>query len=144
MKTMTELLKERMLVRATDPDRANMIMMIIDGAKKAAKEAGREVTPEDLTASVKSQIKQTEKASATIRENKGDPTQLEKELEILKSFLPPALSEEKMREEILKIIQGLPEDQRNKKSTGKVMAELKNIENMDLSAAGKILGTLLS
>lgn len=144
MKSMTELLKERMLVRSADPDRANVIMMIVDGAKKAAKEAGREAGPEDLEASVRSQVKQTEKALATIRENGGDVSQQEKEIAILKSYLPPALSEEEIRQAILKVLDTLPEDQRNKKSTGKIMAQLKDVPNMDLGAAGKILGSLLS
>lgn len=144
MKSMTELLKERMLVRSSDPDRANVIMMIVDGAKKAAKEAGREAGPEDLEASVRSQVKQTEKALATIRENGGDVSQQEKEIAILKSYLPPALSEEEIRQAILKVLDTLPEDQRNKKSTGKIMAQLKDVPNMDLGAAGKILGSLLS
>lgn len=143
MKSMTELLKERMLVRSTDPDRANVIMMIVDGAKKAAKEAGREATTEDLLTSVKSQIKQTEKAAATIRDNKGDSSQQEKEVAILRSFLPPSLTDDQIRTEIQKILEGLPEDQRTKKSTGKIMAALKEIPDMDLGAAGKILGTML-
>ncbi len=144
MKTITELLKEKMLCRAIDPDRSNVIMMIVDGAKKAAKLAGRDPTEEDILASIKSQIKQNEKASATIKENGGDSTQTDKEVAILKTYLPPSLTEDQIRSAIEKVLESLPLELRNKKSTGKIMAALKDVENMDLGQAGKILGTLLT
>ena len=144
MKTITELLKEKMLCRAIDPDRSNVIMMIVDGAKKAAKLAGRDPTEEDILASIKSQIKQNEKASATIKENGGDSTQTDKEVAILKTYLPPSLTEDQIRSAIEKVLESLPVELRNKKSTGKIMAALKDVENMDLGQAGKILGTLLT
>lgn len=143
MKTITELLKERMLIRATDPDRSNVIMMIVDGAKKLAKEEGREADPKDIITSVKSQIKQTEKAIAQIKEKGGDSAQPERELTILKTFLPAGLTEEQTKAAIEKVLAGFPVEEHLKKNQGKIMAQLKAIENLDLAVASKLLGGLL-
>lgn len=143
MKTITELLKERMLIRATDPDRSNVILMVVDGAKKLAKEEGREAEPKDILASVKSQIKQTEKAIAQVKEKGGDAGQAEKELAILKTFLPAGLSEDQTKAEIEKILAALPEADRIKKNQGKIMGQLKAIENLDMGVASKLLANML-
>lgn len=143
MKTIPELLKERMLIRSSDPERSNVIMMIVDGAKKLAKEEHRDPEERDLAASVKSQIKQTEKAITQIRDKGGDSALPEKELEILKSFLPASLNEAQTRILLEKLVAELPEAERTKKSLGKIMAGLKTLENLDLSLAGKLLGGML-
>lgn len=138
-----DLQKERMRIRLTDPERAGVIEMILDIAKKAAKEAQREVTEEDLLNSVKKEIKETEKAISLIESKNGDASKWKKELSILKTFLPVQMTEAQVEIELNKILAGVPEEERVKKNQGKIMAQMKKFNNVDMAMVSKILNSLL-
>lgn len=140
MNTLKELNKEKLLIRATDPERASAIGMIIDGAQKIAKPELREVSVDDLVNSVKKLIKETEKAADLIDSKGGDSSKWRQELIVYKKFLPTQKSESQTREIINLII---PATGGDKKSRGKIMAQLKQDSSIDMSVASKILDEVL-
>jgi uncharacterized protein YqeY len=140
MNTIKELNKEKLLIRAADPERASALGMIIDGAQKAAKSDQREVEDKDLVNSVKKLIKETEKAMELIESKGGDATKWKQELVIYKQYLPKQRSEDQTREIINLII---PATGGDKKSRGKIMAQLKEDSSIDMSIASKILDEVL-
>ncbi len=140
MKTVKELNKEKLLIRASDPERADALGMIIDGAQKAAKSQMREVEEKDLVSSVKKLIKETEKAAELIESKGGDATKWKQELVLYKQYLPKQRSEEQTREIISLII---PATGGDKKSRGKIISQLKEDVSVDMSIASKILDEIL-
>ena len=138
-----DLQKEKIRIRLMDPDRANVIEMILDSAKKAAKEAQREVTEEDLLSSVKKGIKENEKAISLIESKNGDASKWKTELSLLKTFLPVQMTESQVEVELNKILADMPEADRVKKNQGKIMAQMKKFNNVDMAMVSKILNTLL-
>ena len=139
----TDLQRERMKIRLTNPDRAAVIELVLDMAKKTAKEEKREVNEDDLLNSVKRQIKETEKAIILIESKNGNATKWKTELTILKTFLPVQMTEAQVETELNKIIESFAEDERIKKNQGKIMAQMKKFNNVDMAVVSRILNALL-
>jgi uncharacterized protein YqeY len=144
MKSINELTKESMQLRNSDPVRAKVLKMLIGDAKKIAKEAQREATEADLLSTARRQVKETENAIAMIRQGGGDTTEYEAELAILRDFLPPALDAAAIEAAVDAAIASLPAEDRNKKSMGKIMGLLKDVEGMDMKQASAMLGRKLA
>ena len=144
MKTIMELSKESMQIRTSEPIRSSVLKMLIAEAKKMAKEDLREVVESDLLNAARRQVKETENAVGLIRQGGGDTSQYEAELVILKAFLPPVLDETAISAAVDRVIASLPVADRTKKSMGAIMAQLKEIEGMDMKVASKIIGQKLS
>lgn len=143
MQTIAELTKESMVIRNSDPVRSNVLKLLVADAKKIAKEAQREATQDDLLTTARRQVKETENAIDLIRKGGGDTAKYEAELVILKTFLPASLDEATIAAHVERVVAALPEAERNKKSMGKAMGELKAIEGMDMKIASKLLGQKL-
>ena len=117
--------------------------MLIGDAKKIAKEAQREVTEADLITTARRQLKETENAITLIRQGGGATADYEAELPVLRGFLPASLDEATIAAHVDRIIESLPAEERNKKSMGKIMALLKEVEGMDMKVASGFLGKKL-
>jgi uncharacterized protein YqeY len=144
MKTINELAKESMVIRTSDPVRSKVLNMLIDEAKKVAKEAHREAAEADLLNAARRQVKETENAVALIRQGHGDTSEYEAELVVLRAFLPPALDEAAIAAAVDRVVDALPAEERTKKSMGKIMNALKEIEGMDMKVASALLGKKLA
>jgi uncharacterized protein YqeY len=141
---LAQLQQEKLRLRISNPDRAAVAEMIVDVAQKAAKTASRAVVDDDLTDAVKKLIRENEKAIVLIESKNGDATKWKTELAILTSMLPPQMPEAQLIDLLKKIIDSLPEDQRNKKNQGVIMKQMKEYKNVDMGMVSKLLSTLLS
>ena len=140
MPTIQEYQKQRMLMRKSEPKRADVLGLILDTAKKAAKEENRDATENDFIAAVKKQIKAMEKTVELVRANGADTSEQEAEIAIMREYLPPMMSEAELSAEIEKILQGIPEDERIKKNQGKLMGKIKALgDSVDMGTAARIL-----
>lgn len=144
MKSINELTKESMVIRNSDPVRSKVLKMLIGDAKKLAKEAQREATEADLLATARKQVKETENAIGLIKQGGGSTAEYEAELVVLRTFLPPALDAAAIEAAVDGVIASLPAEERNKKSMGKIMGLLKDIEGMDMKQASALLGKKLA
>jgi len=127
-------------MRKSDPKRADVLGLILDTAKKAAKEQNREATEADFTAAVKKQIKAMEKTVELVQANNGDTSSQEAEIAIMREYLPPMMSEEELGAAIDRILAELPEEERIKKNQGKLMGRLKALgDSVDMGMAARIL-----
>ncbi len=144
MKSISELVKESMQIRLSDPNRSTVYKMLVGEAKKNAKEQNREATQDDLVASAKRQVKETENAIGLIKKGGGDTGKYEAELLVLREFLPTLLDQQASKAHVERIVALLPEDERNKKSMGKIMVQLRTIEGLDMKLAQEILTQLLA
>jgi uncharacterized protein YqeY len=140
MPTIQEYQKQRMLMRKGDPKRADVLGLILDTAKKAAKDQNREATEADFTAAVKKQIKAMEKTVELVQANNGDTSSQEAEIAIMREYLPPMMNEEELGAAIDRIIAEIPEEERIKKNQGKLMGRLKALgDSVDMGMAARIL-----
>lgn len=118
--TITEIQKEKILIRKENPDRALAFGNLIDGAKKLAKLENREADNNDIIIVAKKTIKILEKTLNEI--GKGmlfDSYQAE--IEVCKEFLPEMISEEVLEKKIIFLISDLE---------NKSMKEMGNIINL--------------
>jgi uncharacterized protein YqeY len=129
--TVTELQKQKLLLRSKDPVRAGVIEMILDGATKAAKEENRPVTAVDLVSSARKFVKQSEGAIELIKSKNGDATKWESELSVAREYLPPTLSEQALTDLITKTVT----EDLTQKNMGKLMSQLKNSQEIKDSGA---------
>jgi uncharacterized protein YqeY len=139
--TTKEMIKERMLIRKDDPDRAGILLMIIDTVKKSTFDQKREETPADIANAAKKLYEETKANIEEYKKNNADTAKLERELKILEPYLPDTLSQEAMEEAVKKIIAELPEDQRVMKN---IMPEIKEIEGFDMKAAKPIIDKVMA
>ena len=144
MKSISELTKEAMVIRNSDPVRSKVLKMLVGDAKKVAKEENREATEADLLATARRQVKETENAIGLIKQGGGDTAEYEAELVILRTFLPPVLDEAAITSAVDRVLESLPAEERNKKSMGRIMGLLKEIEGMDMKVASACLGKKLT
>lgn len=131
------------MIRTSDPIRSSVLKMMVAEAKKLAKEEMREANEVDLLNAARRQVKETENAINLIKGGGGDTAKYEAELIILRSFLPPVLDESAIAAAVDSAIAALPEDERNKKSMGKIMGLLKEIEGIDMKVASRLIGQKL-
>lgn len=95
--TYSELQKEKIRIRNSDPVKFTCLTMIMTGASNKAKEEHREVTSDDLLNSLKSEIKNSEKAIEVITSHSGDASKQMGELEMYKTFLPQMMPEDEVK-----------------------------------------------
>lgn len=141
-----DMLIEKTKIRLTDPLRYDAITMILDGASKRAKTSQREVTEEDLLASVRSEVKNMEKAIELIESKNGDASKQKAELEVYKNFLPQMLDASETAVAIAAIIDSSPELTPIKKNMGKYIAKVKALSNsaqFDMGIVSKTLQSIL-
>lgn len=144
MPTIQQYQKQRMLIRKSEPKRADVLGLILDTAQKAAKEQSREATEADFTAAVKKQIKAMEKTVELVKANNGDTDAQEAEIAIMREYLPPMMGEAELSAKIDTLLAELPHEERVKKNLGKLMGKLKALgDSVDMGMAAKILGEKL-
>jgi len=146
MKSITELKKERMSIRLTNPVRASALMMIIDLSSKLAKDANREVTEEDIVKSANSLVKETMKDIELFKNysnTQADIEKLELSISVYNEFLPTLLSEQQIRD-IVNTGNKVATFELTKANKGKCMAYYKNLSNMDMKILSKILDEILA
>lgn len=141
MKTLAELNKERLIIRKTDPLRASILGLLIDGATKIAKEQNRQVEEKDIFATALRSAKEVEKDIQLLKEKKMSTDDMEKELEIWKEFLPKLLTNGEIKRTVL---QTYKEEELIQSNFSKIMKEMKLVENMDMSLLNKVLKEILN
>jgi uncharacterized protein YqeY len=103
-------------------------------------------TDEEVIQVIKKQIKSNEEVIAQIKDKRPDGVEkLEKEIAVMSTFLPKQFTDIELCKIINCFIIGIPEAERSKKSTGRIMKFLKdNYSGLyDGSAASKIISELL-
>ncbi len=148
MQTYKELLTEKTRIRLTDPDRFEVLNMILDGAFKIAKKDQRDVEEKDLISAVKSEISSTEKAIELIKSKSGDTSKYEKELKLYKTYLPLMKSEDETRTMLQKYFT-LDEAERKPQNMGKVISYVKaglgdEINQYDMKVVSKYVKEYLA
>jgi uncharacterized protein YqeY len=137
--------KQKMLLRKTEPVKAKIYGMVLDGAKKIAKDASREAEDADLITAAKRLIKSLEKTNITLKEHGVSTAENDAEIELLKEFMPPQLVENQVKQILTEYIASLPEDQQNKKSMGKIMGMMRGYgDQVDMAMVSKLLNGMLS
>jgi len=140
MKTITELNRERLIIRKSNPVRSTILGLLIDGATKLAKEENRQVEEKDLYLTAQRSVKEIEKDIELLKSKNYSTVVQEVELEIWKEFLPKLLTKGEIKRIIL---QSYSEELLIKSNFSKIMKEMKLIGNMDMSLLSKILNEIL-
>ena len=138
--TIKSFTMERLKIRKDDPVRSNVLLMLADAVKSVTIEERRPETEADFK---KAALKMYQETKNTIEEYKkgGAATEeLEGELKILEEFMPKMLSAEEMKAAAKKVVESLPETDRNLKN---IMPKLKEIEGFDMKQAKAIIDELL-
>lgn len=92
----SELNKERLTIRKTDPVRATVLNLLVDGVTKLAKQENREVEDKDFYTIATRSVKEIEKDIQLLISNNQNTLELIKELEIWKEFLPKLMNKEEV------------------------------------------------
>lgn len=120
--------------------KSNLLSTLVSEAVMIGKNDGnREPTEAEITAVIKKFVKNGRETLKALEKGDRDTGEARQELEILESYLPEQLSEEKLSEIIDGIIADLPE--KNMKMMGKVMGALK--DGHDGSFDGKMASNLV-
>ncbi len=131
---------ERLKIRKENPTRSTVLLMLADAVKNITIEERRPETEADFK---KAALKMFQETKNTIEEYKkgGAATdELEAELKVIEEFMPKMLSVEEMTLEAKKLVDSLPEAERNLKN---IMPKLKEIEGFDMKQAKGIIEELL-
>lgn len=123
MKTFSDLTKARFDAMKSDRLRASALALLINETQQIAKSDGnRDVSDTDIILAVTRMVKRTRETLSFIPDGEVDKrTPLEHEIAIVSEFLPKQLSEEELKEEIAKALEGTARD---KKAMGVVMKHL--------------------
>ena len=141
MSKIQELLKEKLIIRVQNPERASILGMLVDNTKKMAKDLMREATDEDLPGIAKKMKNESLKAIEEYKKGNGDYSHITREIAILEEFIPAGLSEQEIKEIVTITISSLPEDSRSVKN---IMPLLKSIPGMDMKTAKTFIDQLLA
>jgi len=141
MSKIQELLKEKLIIRVQNPERASILGMLVDNTKKMAKDLMREATDEDLPGIAKKMKNESLKAIEEYKKGRGDYSHITREIAILEEFIPAGLSEQEIKEIVTITISSLPEDSRSVKN---IMPLLKSIPGMDMKTAKTFIDQLLA
>jgi len=133
-----ELLKEKLIIRAVNPERSSILGMLVDNVKKMAKTQLRDVHDEDLAIIAKKMKNEALGAIEEYKKGHGDFSHLEREIIILEEFIPVGLSEEDIKKCVVDILSSLEE-----KTIKNIMPMLKSIPGMDMKIAKKYVDLLL-
>ncbi len=141
-KTLMSEIKKALL--SHDTIRKNVLSLIIAECTSLVASKNVEITDDVILSLIKKSSKQHKDSIKQFEEGKRYDlaTKESQELEILEEFLPKMMSEEETRKVILDVLSSLGIEKFDKKMTGKVMAQLKNNQNIDKTIAIKILNAL--
>jgi len=144
LQTIKNDIKEAM--REKNNELKSILRMVMAKANDTAKADGnRETTDADVMSAIQKQIKQNKDVITLAKENDRDSDKDEREVEILMNYLPQQMSEEDIQTLVEGIVSELPEDKRNNKGRGIVMAKLRPYKDqLDMGKASQIAGKLLS
>ena len=153
MKSYNELLEEKTRIRLENPDKYNMLTMVLSTAGDMAKAEQTEVTERHIKKATRKLIATTSATIVLVERITGDETykssQLSKytrELELLKEFLDPELSEELLRTIVRMYVETTPEEDRVKKNSKTYMAALQvdsRLADSDPKLISKVLQEFL-
>jgi len=133
----SELNKERLTIRKTDPVRATVLNLLVDGVTKLAKQENREVEDKDFYTIAIRSVKEIEKDIQLLISNNQNTLELIKELEIWKEFLPKLMNKEEVYTWLFSNFE--KEFVLNKKNLGSIMKTAKTVENMDMQILSNML-----
>ena len=133
----SELNKERLTIRKTDPVRATVLNLLVDGVTKLAKQENREVEDKDFYTIATRSVKEIEKDIQLLISNNQNTLELIKELEIWKEFLPKLMNKEEVYAWLFSNFE--KEFVLNKKNLGSIMKTAKTVENMDMQILSNML-----
>ncbi len=136
-----EMTKERLALRKTDPVKANVLLMIIDGVKTITINERREETAADIANSAKKLYAEVQSNIEEYKKGGADVSELEQQLKIIEPYLPETLSQEAMEEAVRRIINELPQEERILKN---IMPKIKAVEGFDMKAAKPIIDKILA
>lgn len=128
-------------LKAKDASRLSVVRMLLGAIKYKEVEKLRELSDQEFQAVVKTMIKQHIESIESFR--KGNRPELadkeEKELAVLKEFLPEQLSEEELQKEVEEAVEAL--GAKGAKDMGRVMKSL--VEKIGARADGKVLSEMV-
>jgi len=130
---MTELRKEMLVTKKTNPERSKVLTAILCLAQETAKSDGnREVTEKDIVAAAKKERKMAQESKD------GGAPYNPLVFDVCDEFLPKTLNEADTRNVIVGIVAALPE--KNMKMMKEIMTKLSQEygESIDKALAGKI------
>ena len=133
----SELNKERLTIRKTNPVRATVLNLLVDGVSKLAKQENREVEDKDFYTIAIRSVKEIEKDIQLLISNNQNTLELIKELEIWKEFLPKLMNKEEVYTWLFSNFE--KEFVLNKKNLGSIMKTAKTVENMDMQVLSNML-----
>lgn len=133
----SELNKERLTIRKTNPIRATVLNLLVDGVTKLAKQENREVEDKDFYTIATRSVKEIEKDIQLLISNNQNTLELIKELEIWKEFLPTLMTKEEVYTWLFSNFE--KEFVLNKKNLGSIMKTAKTVENMDMQVLSNML-----
>ncbi len=130
--TMKDLTKERLMIRNTNPVRANVLLMLVNAVKQMTIDERRPESPEDFAKAAKKMYAEIQNTIPEYQKGHADTSELEQELKELEAFLPQTLSPEETEKIVKQAIDSLPEEQRVLKN---IMPKLKFVEVIDMKIA---------
>jgi hypothetical protein len=126
--------------KAKDTAKSNLLGTVIGDAQTIGKNAGnRDPNNEEVMGVIKKFIKALDESISALESSGRDNSKEKEERKILEAYLPAQLSNEKLKNEINKIVASLSE--KSPKMMGSVMAELK--DKFPNQFDGKIASTLV-
>lgn len=122
--TIKELQKEKIISAKADKIRSTALGIVLDGAKKIAKDENRDATEADIVIAAKRNIKALSKTIDEI--GSGELVDKYKaEISVYKEFLPAMVNEATLQTKINEIIASIPEGQRSMKAMGRIIGPIK-------------------
>jgi uncharacterized protein YqeY len=142
MKMLQKLKDDRIVaMKAKDTVAKNCLVFLLSEAQKIAKADNREVTDSDVIQAAKSWVKKNQQTIDAANDALPD---IEREIRILKEFLPEQYSDDKLHSIIDEIVKAIPEDQRSPKMIGRVMGQLSSHgDSVDRSKASVYIKSLI-
>lgn len=138
--TMKALTAERLKIRKENPVRSNVLLMLVNAVKTVTIDERRPETEADFKKAAVKMFNEVTNTIAEYKKGNADTSELEEELKIISEFMPTMLNEQQMEEEARKIVESLPEADRNLKN---IMPKLKAVEGFDMKAAKGIIEKIL-
>lgn len=127
-------------MKAKDSVAKNILAFLLSESQNIAKAENREVTDSDVTKAAKSVIKKNQQ---TLDATNAPMPDIDREIEILKGFLPEQYTEKQLKSIIDLLFIQIPEDQRSPRMMGKIMGQLKEHgDAVDMSIASKYVKSL--
>ena len=141
-----KLLKDKIAAMKENNVIAKKILSLLHSdALSMAKKEMRLVISNDVVTCAKTLIKRNKQAIIDVQKGKGNTSELEKEIEILYSFLPAQKSEEEIKNIIDTMLSAIPPEERTRKIQGKIMKQLvtEYAESIDMGIASKYISEKL-